>query len=262
MDEELEISIKDLLYRICTKWRTILISMVIAGVLFGLLGGIQSYRSVKQAEQALQIQQENGGPAEGEEAVIVPEFQPISIKYIVLGMFIGIFLSALVYFFKYIFSAKLRYKDDLFDLFQIPLLGYLPHYEKYGKAGSKADTKLAQMFWKQEFRFSEEERMDMICTDLQLSMNQKNLRQICCLGTAPIDETVVQKMQQHFPEENELTILPKPIINSPSELQNLVQYDGVVLIETIGKSLYEDIKQELEYCARYEIPVLGYLVVG
>ena len=75
MNDEITVDIKDLLLRICLKWRLILIWMLAGCVLFSGYGLIQSAREVSTARHHLEEQMAAGGPIEGEELIIVPKLQ-------------------------------------------------------------------------------------------------------------------------------------------------------------------------------------------
>lgn len=50
-------------------------------------------------------------------------------------------------------------------------------------------------------------------------------------------------------------------IYSPKALETMLNSEGIVLVERIGKSKFVDINKELEYCKRYDIPVLGCVII-
>lgn len=259
--EEREIYLKDLFYRIFAKWRRLVVFMLVGGIVFAGAGCLKSYKNVKSAEQALAAQQAAGGAKEGEQAVSVPEFKPVNTKYIVIGIVVGALADMGIAAIGYAASSKLRYKDDISQMFKVPVLGFLPHYEKYG-SDRGLDRVISKAFWKKEYRFSEDERLDMICADIHITLNRADMKKICLVSSAQADEKVMKAVTERIKDEVEVTAFAGPIINSPAELVSMVGYDGVVLVEKTDTSLYEDIQKELDYCARFKVPVIGCIVVG
>lgn len=259
--EEREIYLKDLFYRIFAKWRRLIVFMLIGGVLFAGIGCLKSYKAVKNAEQALAAQQAAGGPKEGEKAVVVPSFDPVSAKYIVIGIVVGVIADMGIAAIGYAASSKLRYKDDISQVYKVPVLGFLPHYEKYG-SDRGLDRAISKAFWKREYRFSEDERLDMICADIHITLTRENMKKICLISSAQPDEKIMKAVSDRMKDEVEITSYSGPIINSPAELVSMAGCDGVVMIEEIDTSYYEDIQKEIDYCERYRVPVIGCVVVG
>ena len=51
------------------------------------------------------------------------------------------------------------------------------------------------------------------------------------------------------------------MIYDPNSLQCMVGADGVVLFERMDHSPYAEIEKELEICKRYNVPVIGCVVI-
>ena len=50
------------------------------------------------------------------------------------------------------------------------------------------------------------------------------------------------------------------LISDSETLDKVIASDGVVLVETIRKSRYEDIEKEIELCKNYNIKILGTVI--
>ncbi len=66
-------------------------------------------------------------------------------KYTVLGIFLGMLIFTFPISFKYILEEKLRYGDNCEELFQIPILGYIPARWKPAGAFAKIDYGLYKL---------------------------------------------------------------------------------------------------------------------
>lgn len=260
--EDYEIDVKDLLYRIVLKWRQMLMAFVVVGALFGVVSGVKSYQNVKNAETALAEQKKQGGPKEGEELVVVPELKIINTTNIVLGGFVGAFVIALIPAMGYITSKKLRYKDDLKDLFDIHTIASYPNYQRLCKNGSKADQAICKCFWKDELRITDKEQINVAVTDCVMVMVQKGYKSICFISSVADEFDKMNEIVNKLSQVVETCILEKSILSSAKSLQSIQKYDCVILVEKLDQSYYEDIIRELEYCERFNVPVLGSIVQG
>ena len=260
--EECEVDIKDMLYRIVMKWRKILLVFIISGALFGSFSAIKSYQSVNEANIALAEQKKRGGPQEGEELVVVPQFQLINVKYIFLGGIVGGFLYAMVPSFLYIFSNKIRHEDELNDTFELHSIASYPNHRRICKKGSKIDSFICKVFWGKESRITDFEQHSLAVTDCVLSMKQKGYHSICFISTTNDEFKKVNAIVKQLSRLFDTCVLKQSIVSSAESLQSIQNYDCVVIVEKIDQSYYEDIVRELEYCDRFNVPVLGSIVIG
>lgn len=260
--EDYEIDVKDLLYRIALQWRQMLTAFLICGTLFGVYSGLKSYQSVKNAEIALAEQKKQGGPKEGEEAVVVPELRIINITNIVVGGIVGALFVAFIPAYGYIMSKKLRHEDDLVDVFELHAIANYPNHQRLCKNNSKIDRKLFYAFWKEENAISDKDRMNLAVTDCVMSMAQKGYKSVCFISSVSDDLQYVNEIVDKLSRVVKTCVLEESITSSAKSLQAIPQYDCVVVVEKVDQSLYEDIIRELEYCDRFNVPVLGSIIVG
>lgn len=260
--EEYELDVKDLFYRVVLKWRQMLVAFVVVGALFGVLSGVKSFQDVKNAEIALAEQNKQGGPKEGEAPIIVPELKIINVTNIVIGGFIGAFLIAIIPACSYILSSKLRHEDDMTGIFELHSIASYPNYRRLCKKDSKVDLAICKFFWKNELRFTHKEQMNVAVTDCVMSMAQKGYKSICFISSASGNFDHVNEIVDKLSQIVDTCVLEKSILSSAKSLQSVHKYDCVVLVEKLDQSYYEDIIRELEYCERFNVPVLGSIVQG
>lgn len=260
--EDYEIDVKDFIYRIVLKWRQMLVAFVVVGALFGVVSGVKSFQDVKNAETALAEQNKQGGPKEGEELVIVPELKIINVTNIVLGGFIGAIVFAMIPACSYIFSAKLRHEDDMTGIFESHSIASYPNYKRLCKKDSKVDLAICKFFWKNELRFTDKEQMNVAVTDCVMSMAQKGYKSMCFISSVSAEFDHVNEIVDKLSQVVDTCVLEKSILSSAKSLQSVQMYDCVVLVEKLDQSYYEDIIRELEYCERFNVPVLGSIVEG
>ena len=260
--EDYEIDLKDMLYRIVLKWRQMLAASLVCGVLFGVFSAVKSYQSVKNAEVALVEQKKQGGPKEGEELVVVPELKIVNTTSIMLGGFVGAMVIAMIPVMGYITSKKLRYKDDLKDLFDVYTIASYPNYQRLCKKDSKVDRAICRFFWEDEVRITDKEQIGVAVTDCIMAMAQKGYKSICFIRSNSSDFSYEKEIFDKVSQVVDTCVLEDSIVTSAKSLQSIQKYDCVVLVEKIDQSYYEDIIRELEYCERFNVPVLGSIVQG
>jgi len=245
------------------KWKLLIVVMLVSCLVVTLLGGFRSFSAAQSAQAALEAQQAAGGPAEGQGWVEVPNVVWVSPIHAVLGLMLGAVIVIVFQFIKYMMISKLRVTSDLAEAFHVPVLGTLRL--SFGGKGkqSKIDVKINKLFLTGETHLSNEQQSKMICTDIKLAAQKENLRSIYLTGA--VDDKHMDRLKAKF-VDNLKDLLPQvqwgksPVCN-PESLENLVAADGVVLFEKIDSSNYCDIQKVLEYCKRYNIPVIGCVVI-
>ena len=260
--KENEVNINDLLYRVVITWRQMFMAFVVVGALFGVVSGLKSFQDVKSAEIALTEQNKQGGPKEGEEPVVVPELKIINVTNILIGGFIGAFLTAMIPAISYMSSSKLRHEDDLTGIFELHSIASYPNYKRLCKKDSKVDLAICKFFWKNELRVTDKEQLNVAVTDCVMSMVQKGYKSICFISSVSREFEHVNEIVDKLSQVVDTCVLEKSILSSAKSLQSIQKYDCVVLVEKLDQSYYEDIIRELEYCERFNVPVLGSIVQG
>ncbi len=257
----LEINLKDLMKKILKQWRIILISMLICGIAFTVVGGIMSQQKVDEAEKALAEQIANGGPKEGEEEIVVPKVVFVSATNIVIGVVIGIVLVAGCVTVGYAMTSKLRCFSDMVDGFSVSVIGIIK-LERKKKWFGFMDRAIDSWF-REGKKIPAETNIKIISTDIALAMKKKEIRTICFTGNANREAVwpIVQTLRTADKEKNLKINFEELAIYSPKALETMLNAEGVLLFERIGKSKFADISKELEYCKRYDIPVLGCVVI-
>ena len=102
--------------------------------------------------------------------MVVPELNIINVTNIVLGGFLGTLVIAMIPAFSYMLSSKLRYEDDLTDIFELHSIASYPNYKRLCKKDSKVDLAICKLFWKNELRVSDKEQVNVAVTDCVMSM--------------------------------------------------------------------------------------------
>ena len=196
-----------------------------------------------------------------EKDVDIVVFKPINLKYIVLGLFIGGFLIIVCYGILYTVKGNLKVEKEIEEYYGIPFLGKVQS-EKNALNG--IDYFFDKIFNQAE-KYSEEECLQLICTNILINIRKKHMKHIHITGIA--DSEYTDKIKRQVVEElqSEHLILEcsvgKSIIHNINSLNDLANSDGVVFVEEIGKSNFEEIGKEINFCLNNNINVIGAIVI-
>ena len=161
------------------------------------------------------------------------------IKYAVLGLLAGAFIVVLWICLKYILSQTIKTKEDISELFKVSVLGIM----KDGEDGE----------------------LGMITAGVGLGAQKADLKKLYAISTigdntvSAITNQVVDAVKQNY---SELSVeCGNSVLIDPASLAKLAESDGVIMVEKLRTSKYEDIAKELELAKNYGVKVLGCVVV-
>lgn len=187
--------------------------------------------------------QETGDVEQAPEAVepVVTEktvVRSLDAKFTALGLFGGAFIAIMLICLKYILSQTIKTKDEITELFKVSVLGSM----KDGEDGE----------------------LGMITAGVGLGAQKAELKKLYVVSTADnavsaITEKIVSAVKKNY---SGLGVdSGKSVLTDPSSLARLAESEGVVMIEKLRTSKYEDIAKELELAKSYGVKVLGCVVV-
>lgn len=190
--------------------------------------------------------------------------QWINLKYIFLGLLAGAFLAVVWYGLLYILSPRLRVSGDMKDVYGVRVLGVLPGNQKEASSRSRLDRWIRSLFDRGAGDLSEEERLRMICAEVRITAQKASMKNVYLTGTGSMDqmEAIAQRLCGELGDEIESIRLGKSVVCDPESLETLAASDGVVLIEQIDSSRYDDVKRECELCALNHVSVIGSVVLN
>ena len=203
-----------------------------------------------------------------------------SAKYILIGLIAGAFLVALWYACVYIISQTVKDTDDLKLVTGIPVFGTVLGTGKPDKR-SKLDKWIDSLFTRGKKKEEETVLLERVCHEIELQAKKNEVKNILLTSSAGSEDIalIMDKVQQKLTELGVSVVKSDSIASDSIEaLEQLQKADGVVFVEQLMKSSdlekscghcmvwvicvsREDIKKETELCSRYQIAVLGNVVV-
>ncbi len=186
----------------------------------------------------------------------------VSVKYVILGVTLAAFIYIFIIFLKYILSGRLRYTDDVQDLYDIPVLGRIPA-ERRKKPFDFVDNWIISLRDRNRRSFSQEEAVRMSAVGMKMAALKKETGTVCCMGCGMQNKSLDicgQIKEQLATSGLEITVLNNVLYDAEA-MEQLGGMEGAVLVETADVTLYDEILKELELLRRQEIEVLGCVVV-
>ncbi len=187
----------------------------------------------------------------------------INIKYIVLGVIVGIFVFAFYTMCKFLFNRHLMSLNYIKIDLHSPLLEVFAIDEQNKKVGKHLDKWIKNFFVQRNETFSKEERLQMLCTNIKVCMRQKNIEEIYLTGSISTTEIsqFLQELKDYLDKSKITFVTGNSILYDANSLEMFTEKKGVVFIEQIGKSLNDEIYKELQYCNEYGVENIGVVVL-
>ncbi len=206
---------------------------------------------------------------EGEETTeeLISQPEPvtphISIKYVVLGALIAAFFYAMVLFVGYIFNTKVRATDNLQELYDIPQLGMIPAEKEDKRLLSFVDKWILSIRSWNKRQFTPGEALELTAVAAKMSAGKEAIEKICLIGCGVKEGSlnVCEEIKHRLAKDNIQVDILNNVLYDAKMMEELESAKGVILLESIGSTLYNEIAAELEILKRQKIKVLGGILV-
>ena len=187
----------------------------------------------------------------------------LSLKYIILGMILGAFVLLFWYFMVYVLNGKLRASDNLQDIYDIPQLGQIKGVVAKKKLFGFVDEWIISLRDYYKRKFTQKEAVELAVAAVKIAAAKEGLDTVymvgCDLKAHALE--VCEQMKAQLSKENICTEVLNNVLYDAQAMSDLEHAKGVVLLETVGSTLYSEIAQELELFKRQDIHVLGGILV-
>ena len=187
----------------------------------------------------------------------------ISVKYVVLGMFLFVFLYAFIFFIKSILNNKLTTTDDLDAIFTIAKLGEIQSDAKNKRLFAFIDKGILALSNPNKRQFSREEAISLAAVSVKMLATKEGVQKVACIGCDLKNGSteICEALKKQLANDGiQLEILNNVLYNA-EELEKLGQMKAAVLVEKAGGTLYQEILQERELLKRQDIKLFGCIVV-
>lgn len=209
-------------------------------------------------KQILSGSKEEGGQQEN--AVLKAS---VSKKYILLGAFAGIFLSALWIALRYILSKKIKNAEEIQQLYGLRILGSMNSVgeEKKKRFLSSVDDWLAKKQGKENW--TSEEKRELILTNLLVTCKKENLQNIFFTSSLHLEEEEKKELYffvEKLEEAGMNAVFGENIIRNARAFEQMAEMGNVILVEKAEGTSYETLEKQLILCSEQGVKPLGIIV--
>lgn len=183
----------------------------------------------------------------------VPEVKYISLKYILVGLVAGAVCACGWIALRYLLSGKLRTADDLPEGFEINTLGNVT-LEK---------VKFPGFMKKSYYTMTKEEQLSVIISEIQVTAEKENIHRLFITSSVMNDalKEIGKAISSGLDNEHLVCSVGETALYDPEEIRSLSNADGVIFVEQIGVSKFEEIAKEKAVAGRAHTQILGCVVV-
>ena len=184
-----------------------------------------------------------------------------ALKYLLAGLFVGCLISVLAVDMNYILNGKLKSKEEMKRIYGVKVFGVLCEEKK--RKFAAIDRCIEKIEGADKRLLPLEQSMDVIDAELLLMCKAKGIKTIyLAVATASeMGNKYLEKMQNRQGKEGLELVIGNGIINNPEAMKSANRIGNIVLVEAIGKSMYEGISNELQLCSELNINVCGAILM-
>lgn len=255
-----ELDVWQLIKIVCLRWRLVLSCVLIGVFVFSLLGTLISIKEMTDAREAYNALIAGGNTTEAEN-VVIPSIVWFDKAFVLIGLLLGVFIPCVCVGVPYILSPSIRCKEEVKESLGIPLLGVVQETVKT-KGGNKIDRWLrSHLFSTQEN--TREDVLGIAATDILLTARKKGIESIyfTSCSTAEQVKLVIKDIRKELDKQALPSQHDVQVMKSSDSIRRMLEAGGVVLVEKINDSRYDNVTDVLKYCDRFDVPVLGYILI-
>lgn len=195
------------------------------------------------------------------EDIVKPGF---NYKYLILGGFFGVFLVCSWRCFKKIFTVKLQNSEDICNLYNVRLIGEVVVSQKKKPFMPFIDDKLLELKNRRKKKLSLEQQIKMISANITLSCRQQKIDYIFITGSEfeSVDTTVLAMLKRELSDQGIQVREGGNIFYDVESLKQGTEIGNILFIEQKGKSIYDEISNELNLANEQKNNILGFVILS
>lgn len=224
---------------------------------------LKYYDLLKKGVSADTAENTTGDTTAVPEPAVVTSSPSVSIKYVVLGVVLFAFIYVFYVFMAHILNNKLRTNDNLTDLFGMVQLGIVPAKENKKKFLGFVDGWILAIRNRNKRKFTVEEAEEIVAVAIKIAVKKSEGKEVCLVGCDVKRQTndICKNIQSILEKEDIKVKILDNVLYNAEEMEKLENVSYVVLVEKTGSTMYDEVAKELELLERYNINVLGGILV-
>ena len=247
------VDLKNLTKRILLQWRLLVVGMLVLAFALTVLGALRSRMQADAVREILLGQMAEGYPEQ--DWVKVPKVRYFDPKLFAGGAVLGFVAVSGTVFLEFVMTGRLRCESDLTEGYSLSILGRV-RFEKRKRLFDVIDRAIERLFDGRDAL--SDGVISLVATDLKISAKEKGLSSLYLTGRDYLE--LADELAEAIGDG--VTVRCGELaISQPDRMKEMLSCDGVVLLERIDHSRFDDIERTLDCCERHSIPVLGCLVI-
>lgn len=192
-----------------------------------------------------------------EEQTVEPAKVRISKKFLVLGAVVGIFLMACLVVFLYLMNGTIKMPEEIRNGYGISYFGSVSFKKK------NIFEKLADKLFYRDQQKSVEEAKELILSKVHVACENQNISRFVLAGQV-LDDGVkefVSELTEELKKNQIEVIVADDMVNSSDAIRMCGKDTYVVLLETLKRTRYSQLRQEVMLCEEQKKEIIGYITV-
>lgn len=200
-----------------------------------------------------------------QEVVEKPAYQAVvNKKKIVLGFTVGFLAMFCIYALGYIISNTIRTNDSLGCLFGVTEWGIVDlQNQKRKNLFALIDHAILKMRYRQANMLEEHMACTFISANISAVCKKKQIRRLCLIGCRIPKESEMffYQLIKELEKEQITVILGGSILADADCVEKATDIGQVILVETVDKTLYRELKREIVACKDGNIQIVGLIPI-
>ncbi len=218
---------------------------------------------VNMSEQQLSLLESDEEGGKEEESLQPAVTKPrISLKYLIVGGVMGIFLVCAWIACKMVFTAKLQSPEEIRTLYGIRLLGEISISDGKKRFLSVIDDKLRALKYRRRKSLSLEQQIKIVSANIALTCKQRNVDCVFVTGSEyeKVDPKVLGMLKEELGFQNIQVKEGGNIFYDANSLKRGTEIGNMLFIEQKGQSIYDEIYNEVNLAKEQNNAILGIVV--
>lgn len=188
----------------------------------------------------------------------------IDIKYVLIGVLIGLFVPMCIILIIKIFSPKVSYDDNVEDYFGIKKIGgyFAPSSQK--RCFSNIDRMIqSKRYGKRNFELSGEMN-SIVSSRIKEMLKTKGVDTVGIIGNNFNEKTVkiCNELKSNLEQCGIYTIIIENAFFDSESIEKISEIQDTILIVQEERTLQSDIKAQIEIVKEQGTQILGYIIIG
>ncbi len=186
-----------------------------------------------------------------------------SIKYVILGAIVGMFLACAWIACRMLFTARLQSSEEIRSMYGIRLLGEVSASSDKKRFLSVIDKKILAVKNRRKKYLPLEKQIKVVAASIALSCKQEGIDCVYMTGSEyeKADAAVLERMKKELSDQKIKVRDGENISYDAASLQTCIETGNIVFVEQKGQSIYDEIYREINLAKEQKGNILGAVVL-